>query len=575
MQKLILRSTALMMVASSAPAMAQDVDSFAFSGSMFDTQGTLQLAHPHLGKAGTYYAGLGVVYADSPLVALYESGREEEVVATQISTRLAAGYNIGSRVRLDLEVPVYPSVRVADTLGEGTQTFNSVFAMGNIRLGALLPLLAYEKEGIGIAAAPYLEVPTGSTEAYLSNGGISGGLTASFGGQHGIFGWTANTGLGLMRASSLDETLTLGNNVNGGVGMHVNLGTQFLVGAEGTTILPFVDGFDPWNKRNVEAHAYFTHMGETGLVATLGGGTGVLAGVGAPDFRVLLAVAYRSPEGPGDRDGDGITDDKDQCPDDPEDKDNFQDQDGCPDPDNDKDTILDIGDSCPNDPEDFDGFEDQNGCPDPDNDKDGILDVNDACPLEPGPIKTQGCPDRDGDTVIDKVDECPNEPGPVETKGCPDSDGDLVPDFRDKCPNQPVDRRADPARSDGCPTKVIVTKAQIVILDKIYFDFNKSTIKPISHPLLAEIAQVINSNPQIKLIEVGGHTDDVGSDDYNLKLSQARVDAVVKHLIKFGKVDATRLTAVGYGETKPIESNENEEGRAMNRRVEFNILKQE
>jgi len=575
MQKLLLRSLAVIAALGSSQAMAQDMDTFSFSGSMFDRQGTLQLAHPHLGKAGSYYAGLGLVYADSPLVAVFESGREEEVIASQISTRLQAGYNLGRKVRFDLDVPVYPSVRKADSIGDAAQTFSSVFAMGNIRLGALLPLLSYDEHGVGVAANPYIDIPTGSKDAYLSNGGVAGGVTAAVAGQHGIFGWTFNGGVSLMKASSLDDTFTLGNNVNGGLGVHLNLGSQFLAGAEGTAILPFVDGFDPWNKRDVEGHAYVSHVGDTGLVATLGGGTGILAGVGAPDFRVVLAVAYRSPDGPGDRDGDGITDDKDACPDDPEDKDNFQDADGCPEPDNDKDTILDVADSCPNEPEDFDQFEDKDGCPDPDNDKDGILDGDDACPLEPGPPKTQGCPDRDGDTVIDRVDECPNEPGPVETKGCPDSDGDLVPDFRDKCPNQPIDRRADPSKSDGCPTKVIVTKAQIVILDKIYFDFNKATIKPVSFPLLAEIAEVINNNPQIKLIEVGGHTDNVGSDDYNLKLSQARVDAVVKHLVKSGHVDPNRLTAVGYGETKPIDTNDTEEGRAMNRRVEFNILKQE
>lgn len=546
MRKLILRAGGVLVAAGSAPAAAQDVDSFSFSGSMFDRQGTLQLTHPHLGKPGSYYAGLGLVYADDPLVAQFESGREETVVATQISTRLAAGYNLAGRVRFDLEVPVYPSVKLADSIGSGaqSQTFSSIFAMGNIRLGAQVALLDYDAEegGVGIAAVPYLDLPTGSTEAYLSNGGLSGGLRAAVGGQHGGFGWTLDAGAALARKTELGADLTLGSSLTGGLGLHYDITDQYVVGAEGTAVLPFVGGFGPWNKQDLEAHAYFSHLGRSGLVVTLGGGTGIIAGVGAPDYRAVLALAYRSPDGPGDRDLDGLTDDKDRCPDDPEDKDQFEDADGCP---------------------------------DPDNDKDGILDVDDACPIEPGPVKTQGCPDRDGDTIIDKVDECPNEPGPIETKGCPDSDGDLVPDFRDKCPNQPVDRRADPAHSDGCPSKVIVTKAQIVILDKIHFDFNKATIKSDSFPLLTEIAKVINDNPQIKLIEVAGHTDNVGSDAYNLKLSQARVDSVVKHLVKFGNVDAARLQAVGYGESRPVDSNENEEGRAMNRRVEFNILKQD
>ena len=584
MRKLYVPVSVITALLSARPAAAQDVDSFNFSGAMFDRQGTLQLSHPKLGQAGSYYAGLGMAYADDPLVLQYPSGREEEVVAAQFSTRLAAGYNLGGRVRFDLEVPVYPTVKVSDSPASGEDpTFSNVFAMGNIRLGATIPLLTYEDEGVGVAATPFLELPTGRQDAYLSSGGFGGGLKAAVGGQVSSLGWNVEAGVLFAKASELDPSgdtdpdsvLTLGSSVVGGLGLHYDITPEFLVGAEGTAALPFVGGFGPWTRQDLEAHLYGSHVGETGLVVTLGGGTGVMAGVGAPDFRVLLAVAYHTPDGPGDRDLDGITDDKDQCPDDPEDKDQFQDQDGCPDPDNDKDGILDVGDACPNDPEDFDGFEDQNGCPDPDNDKDGILDGDDACPLEPGPAKTQGCPDRDGDGVIDKVDECPNEPGPVETNGCPDSDGDLVPDFRDKCPNQPVDRRADTSISDGCPSKVIVTKAQIVILDKIYFDFNKSSIKPVSFPLLAEIATVINNNPQIKQIEVAGHTDNVGADEYNLKLSQARVDAVVKHLVKFGNVDPARLVAMGYGESKPIDTNDTEEGRAMNRRVDFNILRQD
>ena len=574
MQKLLLQSLAVLAALGSSPVMAQDMDTFSFSGSMFDRQGTLQLAHPHLGKAGTYYAGLGLTYADSPLVAVFPSGREEEVVASQISTRLQAGYNLGRRVRFDLDVPVYPSVRKADSLDAGTQTFESVFAMGNIRVGALLPLLSYDDNGVGVAANPYIDIPTGSKDAYLSNGGVAGGVTAAVAGQHGIFGWTLNGGVSLMKATSLDDTFSLGNNVNGGLGLHLNLGSQFLVGAEGTTILPFVDGFDPWNKKDIEAHLYGTYTSESGLLGTLSLGTGLLAGVGAPDFRVALALAY-SPVEPPDRDGDGIVDDDDRCPDDPEDKDNFEDTDGCPDRDNDKDGILDTSDSCPNDPEDKDGFEDANGCPDPDNDKDGTLDADDVCPIDPGPKNTKGCPDKDGDTVVDSQDECVNDPGPVATKGCPDRDGDLVPDFRDKCPDEPVDRRADPEHSDGCPSKVVLAKEQIVILDKVYFDFNKATIKPVSYTLLDDVAKVINNNPQLKMIEVGGHTDDVGSDEYNKKLSQARVDAVMAYLIKKGHVDPTRLSAVGYGETKPIAPNTDEEGRATNRRVEFNILKQE
>src|ERR1019366_5195712 len=154
-----------------------------------------------------------------------------------------------------------------------------------------------------------------------------------------------------------------------------------------------------------------------------------------------------------DKDGDGIPDDVDKCPTEPEDKDGFQDDDGCPDPDNDGDGIPDALDKCPNDPEDKDGFQDDDGCPDLDNDGDGIPDINDACPNEKedgkGKRPNDGCPssveDSDGDGIPDVRDKCPDEPedkdGFQDDDGCPDydNDGDGIPDAYDACPNEAED----------------------------------------------------------------------------------------------------------------------------------------
>ena len=247
----------------------------------------------------------------------------------------------------------------------------------------------------------------------------------------------------------------------------------------------------------------------------------------------------------GDRDGDGIKDNVDKCPNEPEDKDGFQDADGCPDPDNDGDGIPDASDKCPNDPEDHDGFEDADGCPDPDNDKDGIPDVSDKCPNEPE--------DKDG---FQDADGCPD----------PDNDKDGIPDADDKCPNEPG------VPPDGCPKKynlVVVTEKKIEIKQTIYFEFNKSTIKPVSFPLLNEVAQALADNATIR-VEIGGHTDSIGNDAYNMKLSQSRAEAVRLYLMMRG-IDAARMTAKGYGETVPIADNRTAAGRAQNRRVEFLI----
>jgi OmpA-OmpF porin, OOP family len=248
----------------------------------------------------------------------------------------------------------------------------------------------------------------------------------------------------------------------------------------------------------------------------------------------------------GDKDGDGIKDDVDQCPNDPEDKDGFHDDDGCPDPDNDADGINDDIDKCPNDPEDRDGFQDDDGCPDPDNDGDGLNDTIDQCP-----------------------DKAEDKDGFEDDDGCPDLDNDKdgIPDLTDKCPNEPA-----PGTADGCPQKyqlIVVTQKKIELKQTVYFDTNKARIKPVSFPLLNEVGQAMADNPTIQ-VEIQGHTDSQGSDGFNLKLSQRRAESVRSYLIKRG-VAADRMVPKGYGERVPIADNRTKAGRAENRRVEFVI----
>ncbi|RME24327.1 MAG: OmpA family protein, partial [Deltaproteobacteria bacterium] len=185
-----------------------------------------------------------------------------------------------------------------------------------------------------------------------------------------------------------------------------------------------------------------------------------------------------------------------------------------------------------------------------------------------------GPPDRDRDGVADSDDECPDEAGPESSFGCPDGDADRVPDYRDDCPDKAGPAKADPRRSDGCPARVFVAAESIEITEKIYFQTNRSRIKPESYDLLDEIAAILNAHDEIKLVEIAGHTDSQGRDAYNLKLSDARAHAVKDYLVAHG-VDESRLVAKGYGETQPKADNDTEEGRAMNRRVEFRILEQD
>ncbi|MFW5966690.1 MAG: OmpA family protein [Persicimonas sp.] len=255
-------------------------------------------------------------------------------------------------------------------------------------------------------------------------------------------------------------------------------------------------------------------------------------------------------EGPDDRDGDDIVDEEDECPDEPEDFDGFEDEDGCPDTDNDEDGIPDVEDECPNVAEDDDGFQDDDGCPDFDNDLDGIRDTNDQCPDEAedydGYEDEDGCPDRDNDDdgIVDREDECPDE--------AEDYDGD--------------------EDEDGCPEereRVTVEKDEIKLEEKVHFETDKSEILPESYPLLNEVAEVLENNPDIK-IRIEGHTDSRGSQEYNQELSEERAGSIVDYLVD-RDIDRSRLESKGYGETKPIEDNATKAGRAANRRVEMHI----
>ena len=237
--------------------------------------------------------------------------------------------------------------------------------------------------------------------------------------------------------------------------------------------------------------------------------------------------------------------------------------------DRDGDGVPDAADACPGEP----GPESRQGCPVRDSDGDGILDNVDACPTESGPPERKGCPVRDADSdgVADERDACPAEVGQTDNRGCPytDRDGDGVFDHVDNCPDQP-----GPADNQGCPVKVkqliVITAEKIVIKEMVFFATAKAQILAKSFPLLAQIASVMKAHPEIPRLVIEGHTDSVGKREANVKLSQARADAVRAFLAKKG-IAAGRLSSIGYGPDRPANDNETEAGRAKNRRVEFMI----
>ncbi|MCA2978370.1 MAG: OmpA family protein [Myxococcaceae bacterium] len=312
---------------------------------------------------------------------------------------------------------------------------------------------------------------------------------------------------------------------------------------------------------------------------------GLSISIGAPD--TIPAEA--------DFDDDGISGDADKCPD----QSGLAANNGCPVEDKDKDGLSDKDDKC----QDKAGPKENGGCPDEDKDADGVVDRLDTCPAAAGPLDNKGCPwgDADKDGLTDNLDKCPDLAGPGENAGCPDTDkdGDGTVDRLDACldaagekdnkgcaypdtDKDGVNDRVDncinetgPAANQGCPEKqkqlVAITREKLVLKEKLAFDQKKATLQKRSFTTLDQVASVLATHPEIVMLQVEGHTDNAGVPEDNRALSQARADAVRDYLVKKGVAEA-RLKAVGFGQEKPLGSNDTPQGREDNRRIEFVII---
>jgi outer membrane protein OmpA-like peptidoglycan-associated protein len=258
-----------------------------------------------------------------------------------------------------------------------------------------------------------------------------------------------------------------------------------------------------------------------------------------------------------DTDGDGIYDKDDACPE----VAGLKQFNGCPD--TDSDGITDASDACP----EVAGPVEFNGCPDTDGD--GIVDKDDACADVAGLKQFNGCPDTDGDGTEDKKDKCIDVKGPKENAGCPwpDRDGDGVYDKDDKCPDV-----KGTVSNNGCPeVSDEVVKQLNAYAKTILFNSGKSSFQAQTFPVLQSITAILKEYPSANF-SIEGHTDSDGKDAANQKLSEDRAAAVKNYLVENG-ISSSRLSSIGFGESKPIDTNKTKAGKANNRRVEVKLVK--
>ena len=499
--------------------------------------------------------GIGLDYAYRPLIIRDPNAESSVGVSTvrdQLYLHPGGSLVLWDRVRAGFNLPIalqdFGHTGVAPGSGETVVSPPNEQALGDLRLGVDVKVLGNYGDAFTGAVGVQVYLPTGKREAYTGDETVRLQPRLLVAGDIGPFVYAARLQYQYRPHDTPFRVVTLGSEVAFGASAGARVADGKLVIGPEFSISSLATG-DFFKTSATPAEAILgAHYTAGDFRFGAGGGLGLTKGYGSPWSRWLASVEW-APGVPSasDRDGDGIPDTEDACPD----------EHGLR----------------TDDPK-------TNGCPPPsDRDGDGVLDKDDACPDVPGvktdDPKTNGCPaDRDHDGIPDSEDACPDVPGvrtaDPKTNGCPaDRDHDGIPDSEDACPDVPGKPSADP-KKNGCP-EAFVQAGQIMIMDQVKFKTNSAEILgKDSEDVLAAVAKVLADHPEIKKVRVEGHTDDVGNAPYNKKLSESRAQSVVKWLTAHG-VDAAHLSAQGFGQEKPIDDNKTEDGRKNNRRVEFHI----
>lgn len=520
-------------------AWAQDLEGFALNRLEPAERGSEWFVADGLDFRGDARPAMGLVldWARRPLVFRGGDGTSTTLIESQLFAHFGSSMVLGERLRLGASLPV-----ALQQAGESMTIDGRAFtaprgsAAGDLRLSGDVRLLGEYRSEFSLAAGVRAWLPTGDRSSFTGDDALRLGGQVLAAGERGTFVYAARLGVNYRALEEPFANSSLGTEatfaVAGGVRL---LEGALVVGPElfGSTVL--VDGA-AFSKEATPFEAIVGgHYTRGPWRFGAGFGPGLTRGMGSPSFRGLLSVEYipvvEEPQpaapvappvpecpAPVDTDGDGIVDGEDACP-----------------------RLAGVSQDDPN----------QHGCPLPvDTDGDGIVDAEDACPNEAGQPNADaaqhGCPlppDADGDGIVDAEDACPTEAG------------------------SPSD---DPERH-GCP-QVKVSDSRIELLQRVEFALGKADLLPESHELLRDVVRVIKTLPETARIRVEGHTDNRGWQELNRTLSQQRAEAVVAWLVREGGIAAERLEAVGKGDAQPIASNETEQGRQTNRRVEFHIV---
>ena len=614
----------LLLMLLSPRALAQDAtfDAHGFTLAALDgdVRDPLEVERAGRFEQWDWFASGALEYAKAPLVLITipadgSASTSEAYLDNLFALNTSFGVAVHERVRLDASLPLV----FTSSGNDGPQGLG----LGDPRLTAMIGLVRPDDAdlGFGLGLAPYLDLPIGSKSQFLGDSGLGGG--GALAGSYAMEKVTVGADLGL----AFRPALTLAN-LNGSDGLVYGLFLNYLpkddIGITLETRLesPFLKGGEPGTQFPAELMLHARKRYDAGGHALAGVSVGLSDGASAASWRLFLGGGFGNlgEAAPKDLDLDGLVDALDACPSEPETKNGYKDEDGCPDQLGSIQVVVQL-----------DGKEVRGGvtvvkAPD------GVETKGSA--QSPGEIIANALPGTNwsatatyptcyGGTGSATAAEGKTTPLLVTLAPMLDSNVrfEVVDTLGNKIPGASVawDKSDVPCAptapmtlADGSgaqkvgagtfktyvtapgyatvvtpvmaeaggdqlvrivlePTRVKVTQNQILILEKVYFEVDKDIIKPESYKLLDEVAATIMAHPELGKIEVAGHTDSDGNDAYNLDLSQRRVNSVVTYLGARG-LDTSRLVAIGYGETHPVATNKTKTGKAENRRVEFNIL---